>query len=73
MKYVQLLLKQLLKQERISVECKIIETRTHFSRMQTTRLQRIWATYNLKGCRYFYFDLDVTFTLICNIDLINDL
>ena len=27
----------------------------------------------LEGGRYFYFDLDVTFTLMCDLDLINDL
>ena len=26
-----------------------------------------------KGSRYFYFDLDMTFTLMCDLDLINDM
>ena len=26
-----------------------------------------------EGCRYFYFDLDVTFTLMCEPDFIHDL
>ena len=26
-----------------------------------------------EGGRYFYFDLDVTLTLMCDLDLINDL
>ena len=27
----------------------------------------------LEGCRYFYFDLDVTLTFRCDIDFINEL
>ena len=27
----------------------------------------------MEGKKFFYFDLDVTFTLICDLDLINDL
>ena len=41
--------------------------------MQTIRLEKVWATQNLKGSRYFYFDRDVTLTLMCDLDLINDL
>ena len=36
-------------------------------------LKQVKFYIKLEGKKIFYFDLDVTFTFICDLDLINDL
>ena len=52
---------------------KAVETRMHFSRMQTTCLLNSMSYIKLEEMKIFYLDLEVTLTLICDLDLINDL